>query len=98
MSTIDGNEIEHILWSEGYDFSLSTDKETGNTVLKMDGTSVDIGLVWLDDESESGWSFEIGDIYLYLNSEFYTSLYAETAESLVSEVLRTLEKLGVDSF
>lgn len=94
MSTIDGNDVERILWSEGFDFSTHTDEDDERTILKIAGTNVDIGLVWPDEESESGWSLEVGDIYLYHEGTYYTSLTSEDAQGLVEEVMEALGELG----
>lgn len=97
MATIDGYLVEQLLWEEGFDYILEDDEESAKTVLKLVGTDTDVGLVWPDEDSFSGWSFEVGDIYLYRHGELHTSIMAEDPYDLVTEVMGAIQELGVDT-
>lgn len=97
MATIDGYLVEQLLWEEGFDYILEDDEESAKTVLKLVGTDTDVGLVWPDEDSSSGWSFEVGDIYLYHHGELHTSIMAEDPYDLVTEVMGAIQELGVDT-
>lgn len=83
---IDGYDFENLLWENGIDASLD-DSDSDMTVLLFPLHRCFIGNAWADDESEAGWSFDIGDVQVYVEGRFHIQSDAESAEDLLNEIL-----------
>lgn len=87
--TIDGNEVIDILWESGIEARLK-EKDEDLTVLDIPGRGVDIGRAWSEGEDDDDWVFDVGDIAIFVDNEFYCQYDGETADDLVNVILEVL--------
>lgn len=86
--TIDGNKVMDLLWESGVESHLK-EKDEDITVLDIPGRNTDIGRAWSEDDDES-WVFDVGDIAIFVDNEFYCQYDGETPEGLAELVLEVL--------
>lgn len=86
--TIDGNKVMDLLWESGIESQLK-EKDEDITVLDISGRNTDVGRAWSEDDDES-WVFDVGDIAIFVDNEFYCQYDGETAEGLAETILEVL--------
>ena len=83
---IDGNKVIDLLWDSGIEANLK-EKDEDLTVLDIPGHSMDIGRAWSTDDDDDNWGFDVGDVAIFVDDEFYCQYDDETEEGLVATIL-----------
>jgi len=86
--TIDGNAVIDLLWESGIQSNLK-EKDEDLTVLDLPEKNMDIGRAWAENEDDT-WFFDVGDIAIFMDNEFYCQFDGESASELVEMVLDIL--------
>jgi len=85
---IDGNKVIDLLWDSGIEANLK-EKDEDLTVLDIPGHGMDIGRAWSTDNDDN-WGFDVGDVAIFMDNEFYCQYDDETEEGLVTTILEIL--------
>ena len=98
MTTLSGEKIQNLLWTEGLDFQYATTPE-GYEAIHIACGSYSIRLEHLWPEVD-GWILDVGDVVLtHVSNETDTSIgvfysSASSEDELVQEIIEHYEKLS----
>lgn len=81
-----GNKVIDLLWESGVESRLK-EKDEDTTVLDLPAHNIDIGRAWTNDGDEDNWVFDVGDIAIFVDDEFYCQFDGDTPEALVDTIL-----------
>lgn len=98
MTTLSGEKIQNLLWTEGLDFQYATTTEGYEAIHIACGSySLQLEHLWPEEED---WILDVGDVVLtHVSNDTNLSLAvfysaASTEEELVQEIVGHYEKLS----